>query len=95
MKEFRDVFPETLHKGWSPKRYVEHTIKLKAGSKPTNRPPYSSDLAEKDELESQIKDLLPQGFTRPSSSPYGVPGLFVPGKDGRWRMSIDCRELNK
>ena len=42
-----------------------------------------------------MRDLLAQGFIRPSNSPYGAPILFVTKKDGRWRMCIDSRALNK
>ena len=65
------------------------------GSEPTYRTPYRLRPAEQDELEEQVKSLLAQGFIRPSQSPYGAPVLFVPKKDGRWRMCIDYRALNR
>ena len=68
---------------------------MEPGSKPPYRPTYRLGPAEQDELEEQIKDLLAQGFIRSSCSSYGAPVLFVPKKDGRWRMCIDYRALNK
>ena len=70
-------------------------LKLNRVSKPPYRPPYRLGTAEQDELEEHVKDLPAQGFIRPSCSPYGAPVLFVPKKDGRWRMCIDYRALNK
>ena len=95
IQEYHDLFPEQLPKGIPPSREVKHRIDVEPGSKPPYRPPYRLGPAEQDELEEQIKDLLAQGFIRPSCSPYGAPVLFVPKKDGRWRMCIDYRALNK
>ena len=95
MDDFQDVFPNQLPKGPPPKRKVEHKIDLVEGAEPTSRPPYRLKPKEQDELEAQLKDLLAQGFIRPSCSPYGAPILFVPKKDGRWRMCVDSRALNK
>ena len=95
MDEFKDVFPDTLPKGRPPKRDIVYEIRTRGGRKPPSRPPYCLGPAEQDEMEEQVKDLLAQGFIRPSASPYGAPILFVPKKDGRWRLCIDYRALNK
>ena len=93
--EFKDVFPDTLPKGRPPKRDIVHKIRTEECATPPSRPPYRFGPAEQDEIEEQVKDLLAQGFISPSASPYGVPILSVPKKDGRWRICIDFRALNK
>ena len=51
--------------------------------------------SELKELKEQLKDLLDNGFIRPSVLPWGVPVLFVKKKDDSLRMCIDYRHLNK
>ena len=66
---------------------------------PGETPPYKSpqklSTTEMDELIWQIETLLEQGWIRPSSSPYVVPILFIPQKNGKWCMCVDYRALNK
>ena len=95
LRDFQDVFPEKLPAGMPPQRPVELEIREEPDSKPPSRPPYRLSPVEQEELETQLQDLLAQGFVRPSVSPYGAPVLFAPKKDGRWRMCIDYRALNK
>ena len=80
VEEYREVFPEKLPKGRPPKRDVEHVIETDPAAEPPNRAPYRLGPAEQDELEVQIRELVAQGFIRPSVSPYGAPVLFVPKK---------------
>lgn len=59
--------------------------------------PYPMHL--KDEVESQIKELLDHGIIRPSRSPYNSPIWIVPKKTDasgkkKYRMVIDYRKLN-
>ena len=95
LQEYEDLFPATLPKGRPPKRAVEFEINTEEGSTPPSRPPYWLSPKEHEELQAQINDLLTQGHIRPSSSPYGTPVLFVPKKDGRWRMCVDYKALNR
>ena len=95
LQEYEDLFPAQLPKGRPPKRAVEFEIHTEEGAVPPNKPPYRLSPKEHEELQAQIDDLLAQGHIRPSSSPYGAPVLFVPKKDGRWRMCVDYRALNK
>ncbi|GJQ89850.1 putative reverse transcriptase domain-containing protein [Tanacetum coccineum] len=94
VQEFPEVFPEDLP-GLPPARQVEFQIDLVLGAAPVARAPYQLARAKMQELSTQLQELSDKGFIRPSSSPGGVPVLFVKKKDGSFWMCIDYRELNK
>ena len=52
-------------------------------------------LQEFAEIKRQLQDYVAKGHVEPSSSPFGVPVLFVQKKDGGLRMCVDYRALNK
>ncbi|GKD00572.1 putative reverse transcriptase domain-containing protein, partial [Tanacetum coccineum] len=76
-------------------RPVEFQINLIPGAAPVALASYRLAPFEMKELSKQLQELSDKGFIRPSSSPWGVPVLFVKKKDGSFRMCIDYRELNK
>ena len=50
---------------------------------------------EKQELEAQTKIFLANGWIRQSNSPHGAPVLFAQEADGKLRLCVDYRMLNK
>lgn len=54
----------------------------------------------KEEVQTQIRDLLQQGIIRPSNSPWSSPIWVVPKKmdasgKKKWRLVVDYRKLNE
>lgn len=46
-------------------------------------------------MQRQVEELLWKGLIRESLSPYVMPVILVPEKDGSWRMCVDCHSINR
>lgn len=74
---------------------VEHKMILKEEIHPIKQKNYKYSPAVSIEMGKQVDELLAKGYIQPSSSPWNSPPVIVSKKDGRKRMCIDYRLVNK
>lgn len=74
---------------------TDHAIDLLEGESPPYGPIYPLSPAELKELREYIDENLKKGRIRHSKSSAGSPILFVPKKNGKLRLCVDYRGLNK
>jgi hypothetical protein len=94
ISEYPDVFSEELS-GMPPDHENEVVIELVRGTAPIFKRPYRMDANHLVELKEQLQELLDKRYSRPSSSPWGAPIIFVLKKDGTQRMFVDYHSLNE
>uniref|UniRef100_A0A1S2Z8R5 Uncharacterized protein LOC101491348 n=1 Tax=Cicer arietinum TaxID=3827 RepID=A0A1S2Z8R5_CICAR len=94
VEDFPEVFPPDVP-GLPPVRDIEFSIDVTPGTGPISIAPYRMSTSELSELKNQLEDLLSKQFIRPSVSPWGAPVLLVKKKDGKSRLCVDYRQLNK
>lgn len=78
---------------------VKHRIDTKDDI-PVYTKSYRYPYSLKEEVQSQIRDLLQQGIIRQSNSPWSSPIWVVPKKTDasglkKWRLVVDYRKLNE
>lgn len=89
---FEDVFSNP--KGLPPKRELDHSITLLAGSNPVNLKAYRYGALQKTIVEELVQEMLDNGIIRPSQSEFASPVVLVKMKDNSWRFCVDYRRLN-
>lgn len=73
----------------------ELEIRLKDDSKCVERRPYRLSPIEREKVRDIVKELLDHKIIRESKSPFASPIILVKKKNGKDRMCVDYRELNR
>lgn len=77
---------------------VTHSIKTIPNTNPIHVKPYRLPEALKEEVNTQVEQMLKNDIIENSNSPWNFPLLVVPKKSTdeskRWRIVVDFRKLN-
>ena len=93
--DYLDVFSETQANVLPPHRKYDLEIPLQPGTAPPWGPIYPMSAPELAEMKKYVQTYLANGFIRPSKSPAAAPVMFVKRPDGKLRLVVDFRGLNK
>ena len=93
--QYKDLFTNEKAEMLAPRRTFDHAIDLKEGATPPWGPIYPMSAYQLEELNKYLCKMLAEGKIVHSKSPAGAPILFVPKPDGRLRLCVDYRQLNK
>jgi len=91
----RKVFGKMESERMPTRKIWNHTIDLKKMFKLQKGRIYPLSKDEREEVQKFVGDQLRKGYIRPSKSPQTSPVFFVGKKDGKKRIVMDYRSLNK
>jgi len=91
----RKVFGKMESERMLTRKIWNHTIDLKKMFKLQKGSIYPLSKDEREEVQKFVGDQLRKGYIRPSKSPQTSPVFFVGKKDGKKRIVMDYRSLNK
>ena len=93
--EFADVFDKIQADVLPEHRPYDLQINLEEGTSPPLGRIIPLSPREQEALREFLDTHLQTRFISPSNSPHGAPVLFAPKKDGKLRLCVDFRGLNK
>jgi hypothetical protein len=94
-REWADVFSQEKIQELPPHSRNDLKINLLPGTAPPFGPLYPCSAPELKALREYLDKELSLGKISRSNSPAAAPILFIPKKDGTWRICVDYRGLNK
>ena len=93
--QYKELFKDEKAEMLAPRHTFDHAIDLKEGATPPWGPIYLMSAYQLEELNKFLEKMLAQGKIVHSKSHAGAPIHFVPKPDGKLRLCIDYRQLNK
>jgi len=94
-QDYADIFSHERINALPEHSKYDHRVDLVPDAKLPDGPIYPLSKKELDALWDYIKEMEDHGKIRRCSSPIGTPSLFVPKPDGKLRLCLDYRGLNK
>src|SRR5260221_4156001 len=94
-REWADVFSIEKSDQLPEHSAYDHHINLHPGTKPPFGPLYPCSDSELKVLKEYLNKALANGKITRSNSPAAAPILFVPKSNGKIRICVDYRALNK
>ena len=97
LKEYRDCFAWDCTKMPGLDRsIVEHRLPLKKGFRPFQQRARQMKAEVLEEVKQEVQKMLDAGFIRPCRYAEWIYSVVhVQKKDGRWRVCVDFRDLNR
>ena len=97
LKEYRDCFAwDYTEMPGLDRSIVEHRLPLKKGFRPFQQRARQMKAEVLEEVKKEVEKMLDAGFIRPCRYAEWISSVVpVQKKDGRWRVCVDFRDLNR